>query len=74
MADLLRASSDALSGTYTCTTCDFKLHVATSQQLPRCVSCENGEWRTITGGSALGDPPPEADSRKRRLATHGPAA
>lgn len=50
MAGQLSAGSDVFSGTYTCTACGFKLHVATSQHLPPCPSCGNDDFHTASGG------------------------
>ena len=52
MADLVPADSDVISGTYTCTRCGFKLHLASTEQLPPCIACGHGEWLTVTGGDA----------------------
>ena len=58
MADLVLADSDVVSGTYTCTRCGFKLHFASTEQLPPCIACGNGEWHTVTGGSTSDAPRP----------------
>ena len=50
MAGQLSAGTDVFSGTYTCTACGFKLHVATSQHLPPCPSCGNDDFHTASGG------------------------
>jgi hypothetical protein len=55
MAGLLAAGSDVSSGTYTCTVCGFKLHVATTRHLPPCPSCEGESFHTASGGDLAGD-------------------
>ena len=59
MADLVPADRDVISGTYTCTRCGFKLHFASTEQLPPCIACGNGEWHTVTGGDASEPSRPE---------------
>ena len=63
MADVVLADSDVISGTYTCTRCGFKLHFASTEQLPPCIACGNGEWRTVTGGSTSDASRPETGKR-----------
>jgi hypothetical protein len=49
MAGPFPAGSDVSSGTYTCTDCGFKLHVATTQHLSPCPSCEGESFHTASG-------------------------
>jgi Zn finger protein HypA/HybF involved in hydrogenase expression len=49
MAGRFPAGSDVASGTYTCTECGFKLHVATAEHLPPCPACGCGEFHTASG-------------------------
>jgi Zn finger protein HypA/HybF involved in hydrogenase expression len=55
MAGLLSAGSDVASGTYTCTECGFKLHVATSAHLPPCPACGSGCFHTVSGDELAAD-------------------
>jgi len=58
MANPVPAGSDVSAGTYRCTECGYKLDVASTQHLPPCPSCSNGQWSTVTGGDAADDPYP----------------
>ena len=58
MAESVPAGSDVSSGTYECTQCSNQLQVQSTQSLPPCPSCGNGEWRTVSGGDAADDPNP----------------
>lgn len=49
------AGGDVSSGTYTCTACRFKLHVAMSQHLPRCPSCGGEDFHTASGAEVAAD-------------------
>jgi predicted RNA-binding Zn-ribbon protein involved in translation (DUF1610 family) len=59
MADPVPAGSDASAGTYECTSCGYSLEVQSTQSLPPCPSCSNGEWRTRSGGDSAQDPYPD---------------
>jgi hypothetical protein len=50
MAETFSAGSDVASGTYICTACAFKLHVAISEHLPRCLACGGRDYHTVSGG------------------------
>jgi predicted RNA-binding Zn-ribbon protein involved in translation (DUF1610 family) len=62
MADPVPAGSDVSAGTYQCTNCSYQLDVGSTDHLPPCPSCGNGEWRTATGGDSVNDPYPERSS------------
>jgi Zinc-ribbon containing domain len=55
MAETLHAGSDVASGTYICTACAFKMHVASSKRLPRCLACGGSEYHTVFGGETADD-------------------
>jgi lipopolysaccharide biosynthesis regulator YciM len=55
MADPVPAGSDVSSGTYRCTNCGYNLDVGSTQHLPPCPKCENGQWSTISGGDSAQD-------------------
>jgi lipopolysaccharide biosynthesis regulator YciM len=61
MANPVPAGSDVSAGTYRCTKCGYELSVASTQHLPPCPSCSNGEWSTVSGGDAADDPHPNRD-------------
>lgn len=44
------------AGTYSCTNCGNELKIESSQSLPPCPECQNGQWNTVSGGDAEGDP------------------
>ncbi len=58
MADPVPAGSDVSAGTYRCTKCDYELKVGSTQHLPPCPSCHNGQWSTMSGGDSKDDPYP----------------
>jgi lipopolysaccharide biosynthesis regulator YciM len=58
MAEPVPAGSDASAGTYKCTNCGYQLDVGSTQHLPPCPSCGNGEWQTMSGGDSADDPYP----------------
>lgn len=60
MADPVPAGSDVSAGTYRCTSCADELEVGSTKHLPPCPSCGNGQWETVTGGDAAGDPYPDS--------------
>ena len=55
MTSRFPAGSDVTSGTYTCTECGFKLHVATAEHLPPCPSCGCDEFHTASGEALAAD-------------------
>jgi predicted RNA-binding Zn-ribbon protein involved in translation (DUF1610 family) len=59
MAEPVPAGSDVSAGTYRCTNCGNAIDVGSTQHLPPCPECGNGEWTTQTGGDAAGDPYPD---------------
>ena len=59
MAEPIPAGSDASAGTYKCTSCGNTIDVASTQSLPPCPSCNNGEWQTVSGGDSQDDPYPD---------------
>jgi predicted RNA-binding Zn-ribbon protein involved in translation (DUF1610 family) len=60
MAEPVPAGSDASAGTYECTNCGYNLDVDSTQHLPPCPECGNGEWRTKSGGDSVEDPYPDS--------------
>jgi Zn finger protein HypA/HybF involved in hydrogenase expression len=58
MAEPVPAGSDVSSGTYQCTNCNYSLDVSSTDHLPPCPNCGNGEWSTVTGGDSTEDPYP----------------
>jgi lipopolysaccharide biosynthesis regulator YciM len=59
MADPVPAGSNVSSGTYRCTNCGYELSVDSTQHLPPCPECENGQWSTISGGDAAAEQYPD---------------
>ena len=59
MAEPVPAGSDVSAGTYRCTQCGYQIDVGSSQHLPPCPHCANGEWSTQSGGDAADDPYPD---------------
>ena len=59
MADPVPAGSDVSAGTYICTSCGYELGVQSSESIPPCPECSNGEWRTASGGDSADDPYPD---------------
>ena len=59
MTNPVPAGSDVSAGTYRCTQCGYELDVDSTQHLPPCPSCSNGEWSTLSGGDAADDPYPD---------------
>jgi predicted nucleic acid-binding Zn-ribbon protein len=59
MANPVPAGSDVSAGTYTCTDCGYELGVSSTEHLPPCPKCGNGNWNTVTGGDAAEDPYPD---------------
>lgn len=55
-AQNIPAGSDVSAGTYRCTNCGNQIDVQSTQSLPPCPECNNGEWTAVTGGDAAGDP------------------
>ena len=60
MANPVPAGSDVSAGTYQCTKCGNQIDVGSTQSLPPCPECSNGEWQTKSGGDAAADPYPDA--------------
>jgi predicted RNA-binding Zn-ribbon protein involved in translation (DUF1610 family) len=58
VANPVSAGSDVSAGTYKCTNCDYELQVGSTQHLPPCPSCGNGEYDTRSGGDSANDPYP----------------
>ena len=58
MAEPVPAGSDVSAGTYACTNCGNEIGVQSTQSLPPCPECSNGEWRTVSGGDSVDDPYP----------------
>jgi len=58
MAEPVPAGSDASAGSYECTNCHYRLDVQSTQHLPPCPQCGNGEWQTVSGGDSVKDPYP----------------
>jgi len=44
---------------YRCTSCAYELTVGSTNHLPLCPSCGNGEYETIRGGDSQNDPYPD---------------
>ena len=59
MADPVPAGSDVSAGTYKCTNCGNELSVQSTEHLPPCASCGNGEWNVLSGGDSADDPYPD---------------
>jgi zinc ribbon family protein len=60
MAEPIPAGSDVSAGTYSCTDCGYELSVQSTQHLPPCPECGNGEWSSESGGDSADDPYPDA--------------
>jgi Zn finger protein HypA/HybF involved in hydrogenase expression len=58
MANPVPAGSDVSTGTYKCTNCGYDLQVASTESLPPCPNCQNGEYETLSGGDSAADPYP----------------
>jgi hypothetical protein len=59
MAEPVPAGSDVSAGTYRCTNCGYELEVASTDHLPPCPECDNGEWASQSGGDSAADPYPD---------------
>jgi hypothetical protein len=59
MADPVPAGSDVSAGTYKCTNCGNELQVGSTEHLPPCPECSNGEYATVSGGDSRDDPYPD---------------
>ncbi len=59
MANPVPAGSDVSAGTYQCTSCGYDLQVSSTQSLPPCPNCANGEYSTVSGGDSVEDPYPD---------------
>jgi Zinc-ribbon containing domain len=62
MADPVPSGSDVSAGTYKCTNCGYELQVGSTDNLPPCPSCHNGQYNTVTGGDSVNDPYPDRSS------------
>jgi predicted RNA-binding Zn-ribbon protein involved in translation (DUF1610 family) len=60
VAEPIPAGSDVSAGTYRCTNCGNEMDVQSTQSLPPCPECSNGEWSSQSGGDAAGDPYPSS--------------
>ena len=60
MAEPIPAGSDVSAGTYSCTDWGYELSVQSTQHLPPCPECSNGEWSSESGGDSADDPYPDA--------------
>ena len=60
MAEPIPAGSDVSAGTYRCTNCGNEIEVQSTQSLPPCPECSNGEWSSQSGGDAADDPYPDS--------------
>lgn len=58
MAEPIPAGSDVSAGTYRCTECAYHLQVQSTQHLPPCPKCQNGQWHSQSGGDSAQDPYP----------------
>lgn len=58
MANPAPAGSDVSAGTYRCTNCGNQIDVGSTQSLPPCPNCQNGEWQAVSGGDSVDDPYP----------------
>ena len=58
MAEPVPAGSDVSAGSYDCTNCGYPIDVQSTEHLPPCASCGNGEWSTASGGDSVHDPYP----------------
>lgn len=56
MPETIPAGSDVSAGTYKCTNCGNELQVSSTESLPPCPECSNGEWTALSGGDAEDDP------------------
>ena len=60
MAEPIPSGSDVSAGTYACTSCGNTVEVQSTESLPPCPSCGNGEWSTQSGGDSTKDPYPDS--------------
>ena len=59
MAAPAPAGSDVSAGSYKCTNCGYELEVGSTEHLPLCPDCQNGDYHTVSGGDAVEDPYPD---------------
>jgi hypothetical protein len=59
MAEPIPAGSDVSADTYRCTNCGNTIDVSSTDSLPPCPNCQNGEWTTESGGDSAQDPYPD---------------
>jgi predicted nucleic acid-binding Zn-ribbon protein len=60
MANPVPVGRDVSAGTYKCTNCGYELQVGSTEHLPPCPECANGEYATVSGGDSAQDPYPES--------------
>jgi hypothetical protein len=53
------SSATLPSSVYRCTGCAYELEVASTQHIPPCPNCENGQYETVSGGDSAADPYPD---------------
>ena len=58
MAEPVPSGSDVSAGTYQCTQRGNQIDVQSTESLPPCPSCGNGQWTTMSGGDSAQDPYP----------------
>jgi predicted RNA-binding Zn-ribbon protein involved in translation (DUF1610 family) len=54
MTEPVPAGSEVSAGSYVCTRCNYRLEVRSSDRLPPCPGCGNGEWRTRRRHAGVG--------------------
>jgi hypothetical protein len=59
MANPVPAGSDVSAGTYRFTNCSKAIDVGSTDHLPPCPECGNGEWEPRSGGDSIDDPYPD---------------
>ena len=60
MANPVPAGSGVSAGTYACTQCGYELDARSTQHLPPCPECGNGQYDTRSGGDSAADPYPDS--------------
>ena len=58
MAEPVPSGSDVSAGTCQCTECGNTIDVQSTDHLPPCPNCGNGQWNTVSGGDSAQDPYP----------------
>lgn len=59
MANPVPVGSDVSAGAYQCTKCGNTIDVGSTQHLPPCPTCGNGQWETVSRGDSVNDPCPD---------------